>query len=150
MEYFTDAEGAFTIDVAPSTAPLLVKSPGFEKKTVAPTKGPLEVALKPHQVKGAYLTYFGIGDKGIRSRVLDLVARTELNAVVIDVKGDRGWIPYRTEVPLALAAGAQGPVMLPIESMLADYKSRGIYTIARVVTFKDNVLAHHRPDLAII
>src|SRR5262249_17382037 len=25
MEYFTDAEGAFTIDVAPSTAPLLVK-----------------------------------------------------------------------------------------------------------------------------
>ena len=149
-EYFTDAEGAFTIDVAPSSAPLLVKSPGYDKKTVAPTKGPLEIALQPRAIKAAYRTYFGVADKGIRSRVLDLVARTELNAVVIDVKGDRGWIPYRTEVPLALAAGAQGPVMLPIESMLKEYKSRGIYTIARVVAFKDNILAQHRPDLAII
>jgi hypothetical protein len=90
-----------------------------------------------------------VSDKGIRNRVLDLVARTELNAVVIDVKGDRGWIPYRTEVALALAAGAQGPVMLDIESMLSDFRRRGIYTIARIVTFKDNVLATHRPDWAI-
>jgi hypothetical protein len=149
-EYFTDAEGAFTIDAAPSSAPLLVKSPGFHRKTVSPTRGPLEIALRPRVVKAAYLTYFGIGDRGIRSRVLDLVARTELNAVVIDVKGDRGWIPYRTEVPLALAAGAQGPVVLPIEAMLAEYRARGIYTIARVVTFKDNILAHHRPDLAVL
>jgi hypothetical protein len=83
--------------------------------------------------------------------VLDLVARTELNAVVIDVKGDRGWILYRTEVPLALAAGAQGPATIKdFDSMMADLKSRGVYTIARVVTFKDNVLANHRRDLAII
>jgi hypothetical protein len=71
--------------------------------------------------------------------------------VVIDVKGDRGLIPYRTEVPLALEAGAQGPVMIrDFDGLLADLKARGIYTIARVVAFKDNVLAAHRPDLAII
>ena len=34
--------------------------------------------------------------------------------------------------------------------MLLDLKGRGIYTIARIVVFKDNVLANHRPDLAII
>jgi hypothetical protein len=79
------------------------------------------------------------------------VARTELNAVVIDVKGDRGWIPYVTEVPLARAAGAQGPVILKdVEGMLTDLRARGVYTIARIVVFKDNVLANHRPDLAII
>jgi len=33
---------------------------------------------------------------------------------------------------------------------MADLKSRGIYTIGRIVTFKDNVLANGRPDLAII
>jgi hypothetical protein len=151
VEYRTDAAGAFTIDVPPSTTPLLVKSPGFEKRTIEPTRGPLEVVLKEHVVKAAYLTYYGIADRKIRERVLDLVARTELNAVVIDVKGDRGLIPYVTEVPLALAAGAQGPVILKdVEGMLADFRARRIYTIARVVTFKDNVLAAHRPDLAII
>ena len=107
--------------------------------------------MQPQMVKAAYLTYFGIGDKGIRGRVLDLAARTELNAVVIDVKGDRGWIVYRTEVPEALAVGAQGPGTLKdFDSLMADLKSRGIYTIGRIVTFKDNVLANGRPDLAII
>jgi len=92
-----------------------------------------------------------VGDKGIRERVLGLVGRTEINGVVIDVKGDRGLIPYRTTVPQALEAGAQGPVIIKdFDGLLADLRSRGVYTIARIVAFKDNVLAHHRPDLAIV
>src|SRR5438034_1245654 len=80
---------------------------------------------------------------------LELVKRTELNAVVIDVKGDRGLIPYRTEVPAALEAGALGPVIIKdFDAQIAAMKAQGIYTIARVVVFKDNVLAHHRRDLA--
>jgi len=109
VEHRTDAEGKFTVEGHPPDAPLLVKRPGFSKVVVSPTRDAIEVVLKPHVVKAAYLTYFGIGDKGIRGRVLELAARTELNAVVIDVKGDRGWIVYRTEVPQALAVGAQGP-----------------------------------------
>jgi hypothetical protein len=90
-------------------------------------------------------------DRGIRTRVLDLVGRSELNAVVIDVKGDRGWVTYKTEVPLALAAGAQGPAAFKdVETFLADLRARNVYTIARIVTFKDNLLAAHRPDLAVI
>jgi hypothetical protein len=150
VESFTDAQGVFNIDAVPGTK-LLVKAPGFHRATVEPRGEPLDVVLKEHAVKAAYLTYYGVGDKTIRGRVLDLVDRTELNAVVIDVKGDRGLIPYATEVPLALAAGAQGPVMLRgVETMLADLNARGVYTIARVVVFKDNVLANHRRDLAII
>jgi len=151
VEYRTNAEGAFTIDAPPSGAPLIVKAPGFEKRVLAPTRGTLDVVLKEHVIKAAYLTYYGVSERKIRDRVLELVARTELNAVVIDVKGDRGWIPYVTEVPLARAAGAQGPVILKdVEGMLADLRARGVYTIARIVVFKDNVLAGHRPDLAII
>ena len=150
VEIRTDAEGAFKAERVPPDAALLVKLPGFEKTYVAPTRGPVEVVLKPQMIKAAYLTYFGIGDRGIRGRVLDLAARTELNAVVIDVKGDRGWILYQTEVPQALAIGAQGPATLKdFDSLMADLKARGIYTIARIVTFKDNILANARPDLAI-
>ena len=40
--------------------------------------------------------------------MLDLVERTELNAIVIDVKGDRGFIPYRTAVPAGSRQGRWG------------------------------------------
>jgi len=151
VEHFTDAQGLFTIEALAPETKLLVKAPGFHRAAVESPAGPADVILREHAVKAAYLTYYGIGDKTIRGRVLDLVARTELNAVVIDVKGDRGLIPYATEVPLAREAGAQGPVMLrDVEGLLADLKGRGVYTIARVVVFKDTVLASHRRDLAII
>jgi hypothetical protein len=150
-EIRADAEGAFALEGLPPDTTLLVKVPGYEKVTVGPTREPIEVVLKPKVVKAAYLTYYGVADRGIRGRVLDLLAKTELNAVVIDVKGDRGWIPYRTQVPEALAAGAQGPIILKdFGTMLAELKAGGVYTIARVVTFKDNVLARARPDLAVI
>ena len=150
-EVRADADGLFSLGALPSNVPLVVKFPGRDKVTVAPTRAALDVTLRPRAVKAAYLTYYGFADSAIRGRVLDLVARTELNAVVIDVKGDRGWIPYRTEIPLALAAGAQGPVILKdFDGMLAELRARGTYTIARIVVFKDNVLAHQRPDLAVI
>ncbi|HSE92317.1 MAG TPA: putative glycoside hydrolase [Methylomirabilota bacterium] len=150
-ELRADAEGAFTLTPAAGSAPMIVKLPGYDRLVVAPRREPVEAVLRPRAAKAAYLTYFGIADRGIRGRVLDLLTRTELNAVVIDVKGDRGWIPYRTEVPSAIAAGAQGPVIIrDFEGMIADLRARGVYTIARVVTFKDNVLATARPDLAIV
>ncbi len=150
-EHRTDAEGAFHLQNVPPAAPLLVKLPGFEKTLVPPQRGAVVVVLKPQVVKAAYLTYFGVGDRGIRGRVLELAERTELNAVVIDVKGDRGWILYATELEQALAAGAQGPATLrDFDALMANLKARGIYTIARIVTFKDNVLARARPDLAVI
>ncbi|HEV8531736.1 MAG TPA: putative glycoside hydrolase [Methylomirabilota bacterium] len=150
-EILTDENGRFATEpVKPGTA-VLIKTPGYGLRRLTAGEGEMTVTLAPKAVRAAYLTYYGIGDKGIRERVLELVARTELNAVVIDIKGDRGLIPYRTEVPLALEAGAQGPVIIKdFDGMIAGLKSRGIYTIARIVTFKDTVLAHHRPDLAII
>jgi len=150
-EHRTDDSGAFAIDTGGVDTPLVVKLPGHQRVIVEPTRERVDVVLKPQVVKAAYLTYFGVADRGIRGRVMDLLERTELNAVVIDVKGDRGWIPYRTEVEAALKAGAQGPVIIrDFEGMMADLRARGIYTIARIVTFKDNVLASARPDLAII
>jgi hypothetical protein len=148
-EIRTDAEGRFTV-VEPRFV-LIVKAPGYERRKLGALASPLIVPLQPKVIKAAYLTYYGVGDKGIRGRVLDLLDRTELNGVVIDVRGDRGWIPYRTEVALALEAGAQGPVIIKeFDQMLADLRARGVYTIARIVVFKDNVLAHRRPEWAVI
>jgi hypothetical protein len=101
-------------------------------------------------VKAAYLSYYGVGDRAIRGHVLELLDRTELNAVVIDVKGDRGLIPYESDIALARDAGAMGPVRVgDFDEILARLKARGVYTIARIVVFKDDVLARYRRTWAV-
>lgn len=150
-EVRTDDEGRFTTEPLRPGAAFLVKVPGYELRRLTAASDEVTVALAPKVVRAAYLTYYGVGDKGIRDRVLELVARTELNAVVIDVKGDRGLIPYRTAVPLALEVGAQGPVIIKdFDGLMASLKARNVYTIARIVAFKENVLAQRRPGWAVI
>jgi hypothetical protein len=152
VEITTGAEGRFTTAPVEAGSTVWVKAPGYErKKLIAGEAEEVAVKLWPHPIRAAYLTYYGVADRGIRQRVLDLVERTELNAVVIDIKGDRGLIPYRTSVQAALDAGAQGPVIIKdFDDQLASWKARGVYTIARIVAFKDNVRANARPDLAVI
>jgi len=153
VEALTDAEGRFSLKAAVGEPPVatIVKLPGYERRRLALESGETTIRLRSQVVRAAYLTYYGVGERRVRDRVLGLVGRTELNAVVIDVKGDRGLIPYRTEVPAALEAGALGPVIIKdFDGLMAGLKARGIYTIARIVVFKDNVLANHRKDLAII
>src|SRR5262245_24831860 len=112
-EVQTDADGRLVVEApAEPAATLVVKAPGYEMKRVAADGNALTVSLRPRTVRAAYLTYYGIAEPRIRDRVLELVGRTELNAVVIDVKGDRGLIPYRTQVAAAVDAGALGPVIM--------------------------------------
>jgi hypothetical protein len=93
---------------------------------------------------------FGIGTPGLRDPALKLIEESELNAVVIDIKGDRGLVPYRSAVSLAAQVGAQDVITIKdVSALLAGLKQRGIYTIARIVVFKDRPLAEHRPDLAV-
>jgi hypothetical protein len=107
-------------------------------------------AKEPALVKGIYLSFFALGHDGLREHVLNLLKRTELNAVVIDVKEDRGFIPYRSDVLLAEEVGAHDFIMVKdFDALMNWFEENEIYTIARVVVFKDSVLASSRPDLAV-
>src|SRR5262249_57832125 len=75
----TDAEGRYTIGPLGIDRSALVRMPGFAKERLALESKDQTVTLRPHAIKAAYLTYYGIADKGIRERVFDLLGRTELN-----------------------------------------------------------------------
>jgi len=110
---------------------------------------PKEIKLEPFTPKGVYLSFYGIGDRKLREDALRLLRETELNTLVIDVKGDRGMIPYKSSIPLAVEIGAQKIITVKdMKGLIQSLKDEGIYTIARIVVFKDNLLARHRPDLA--
>lgn len=112
--------------------------------------GPRDLALTPFRPKALYLSFYGIGSRPLRTAALDLIDTTELNALVIDVKGDRGMVAFRSAVPLAAASGAQKIITIPdLQGLVGSLRARGIYTIARIVVFKDPLLAAARPDLAV-
>lgn len=107
------------------------------------------IKMVPFTPKALYLSFYGIGDRSLREAALKLIQETELNALVIDVKGDRGLIPYRSSIPLASEVGAQRIITVKdLSGLMKSLKEKGIYTIARIVVFKDNPLALARPDLA--
>jgi len=86
----------------------------------------------------------------LRSAALDLIREARLNAVVIDVKGDRGMVAYPSAVPLATAIGAQRVITIPnLAAQLRTLHEDGLYTIARIVVLKDDLLARARADLGI-
>ena len=108
------------------------------------------LSLAPFKPKALYLSSYGAANTRLRESALDIIGKTDLNAVVIDVKSDRGRIAYKTDVPLATEIGAQKMITIKhIKQLMDDLHKEGIYTIARIVVFKDNVLALARPDLAV-
>ncbi|MGE5619642.1 MAG: putative glycoside hydrolase [Sphingomonadaceae bacterium] len=148
----TDAEGSFRLSGLPESARLAVSANGYERRLVEVGQGSsVEVRLKPFAAKGLYLTYYGVGSADLREQVLKLADTTEVNAVVIDVKGDRGWIAYRSAVPMVNEIGAQQGIMIQDpRRFLDELNQRGVYTIARIVVFKDKPLSTSRPDLAVM
>jgi len=104
---------------------------------------------QPIEVHGLYLTGYTAGRTGTIDRLLRELHGTSFNALVIDVKNDAGRISYRSDVPLAREIGADVDWIADPEGLLAKLRAEGIYSIARIVVFKDPILARKRPDLAI-
>jgi hypothetical protein len=133
---------------------LALRAHGYRRAEEVTSNSPLNtprlIRLFPLIPKGLYLSFYGIGYKGIRESALKLIQETELNALIIDVKGDRGMIPYKSTIPLAAEVGAQQIITVrEIDELMKSLKAKGIYTIARIVVFKDNPLALAKPELAV-
>jgi hypothetical protein len=147
----TDAKGSFVVNSGLNK--LAVRAPGYgrsEQVIIPLGSKPQEVKLIPHTPKALYLSFYGIGDRGIRESAIKLIQETELNTLVIDVKGDRGMIPYKSSIPLASEVGAQRIITVrEMSDLMRTLKGKGIYTIARIVVFKDNLLALARSDWAV-
>ena len=105
----------------------------------------------PKVVRGLYVNrWAAIGDRGWE--LIELASRTEVNALVIDVKDDRGFVLYRSRVALAHDIGADTNLPMRHErlrAMLDSMRAHHIYPIARIVVAKDPLLATSRLEWAI-
>jgi hypothetical protein len=106
-------------------------------QTAAPQAAAPQVALNK---EGLYLPVNHSMDSGSLKPYLDLIDKSGLNMIVIDMKDDYGRLRFTPKNP---AITAKGRVFRPldIEAFINDMKNRGVYCIARVVVFKDPELA---------
>jgi len=147
----TAKDGAFHIEGTGDT--LKLRAPGYtriEIPTADLTKYPNGIALTPFKVKGLYLSDYGVTNPKIRNAALATIKKNDMNTLVIDVKGDHGFIPFKVDIPLAKEIGAQNITLVKdMPKFLQSIKDQGIYTIARIVVFKDDMLAGGRPSWAV-
>lgn len=97
------------------------------------------------KVKGIYVSGPMAGTAGM-DNLIALVDRTELNALVIDVKNDDGYLTCELDVPLVEQIGSEKHYIKDLPALVQTCKEKNIYLIARVVAFKDPILAEKMPE----
>lgn len=122
---------------------------GSDRLVPRPFRG--ERPARPDPVRGIYLTGWVAGLSGRMNALLRLVDETPLNTMVIDVKDDEGTLTYRMTLPPGVGPGLKSSVKVAdIDALLKTLRGHGVYTVARIVSFKDQVLPKSRPDLAVL
>lgn len=142
-------DGQFRLEGAPESGDVVVKAPGY-RAAIVPLDASMriEAQLEPFQAKAIYVTADVAADPAQFQEKIDLIKRTELNAMVVDLKDSTGWVFYDTEVSLAHEIGAVRPILDP-KAVVEALHANDIYAIARIVVFEDPILAEQRPEWAI-
>jgi len=111
--------------------------------------GPPRVVKTPEFVKGLYVTSDTVGSAKRFGHLVDLARRTEINALVIDVKDHRGQIAFATDDRRLAPFQQSNPSLGRLAEFTSGLRQQGLYLIARVPVFPDQALAQKRSDLAL-
>ncbi len=106
------------------------------------------------EVHGVYLSMEAAANREKVDAVIDLLDETEINAVVITVKNEDGYLITDMDVPLADEIGANDNRMFQsaddLRALVEELKEHGAYMIGRVVAFRDTLMANQRTDCSLM
>jgi hypothetical protein len=101
----------------------------------------------PDAVRGIYVSSHVAGSPKPFKKILNHVTTTDLNAMVIDIKEDWGYVTYKTEESSPYFEISKNYIR-DVPALLKVLEENEVYPIARVVVFKDSVLAKNKPELS--
>lgn len=100
----------------------------------------------PDAVRGIYVTGHSAGS-GKFKQLINLTENSNLNSMVIDIKDDWGNLTYTPDDSSPYKKIGKNYIKNPTQ-MLKTLEQKKIYPIARIVVFKDTVLATAKPELS--
>jgi hypothetical protein len=98
----------------------------------------------PDAVRGIYLTSHSAGGSRFNTLV-DLINTTDLNAMVIDIKDDHGYITFPLDESSPYHVYSKKNIA-DIHALMKSMEENKIYPIARIVVFKDTVASEAKPE----
>ena len=149
---YTNASGEYVLEGVPPEATLTVRAAGYARVERQLQREPSsDFRLEPFVAKGIYFAFHLLRPsyQALLRKNLDLVDRTELNTICIEIKTETGWLGFQPQFEVARAMDAGFDDVIDVKALLADCKRRGIYTIARIPIFEDDLLSQKHPEWAI-
>lgn len=106
---------------------------------------------RPDSVRALYVNAWAAGSRSRMAEIVRLADETEINAVIVDIKESDSFLAYdSTAIPLVKEIGADTrPATKWMPALVDTLQAHGIYSIARIVVFKDRMLAEKKPEFAI-
>lgn len=102
------------------------------------------------EARGIYLTKYSASNDRL-DKLIEMSKRTKINTFVIDVKDDKGHMLFPTKAAEKYSPDANKyATVKDIAALMKKLKENNIYTVARIVSFKDPVYTKHHTDRAII
>jgi hypothetical protein len=147
----TGADGLFSFDPGQldSSVELRFSASGYHDRVLplADLETSQDIVLDLQPINALYLNPNQSGSDDEVQRIIDIINTTEANAVVIDIKEEI--IYYDSQVSLFVDAGTVRPIM-DLLRVIQKFRDNDIYTIARLVVFKDGLVAQANPDMAVL
>src|SRR5690606_39688500 len=91
--------------------------------------GEQEVMIEPLNIKAVHITGEAVEEQF--DHFLEMAERTELNALMVDLKDESGQVLYRSSVPMVAEVGAEGD-MFDFEEVAAAAADRDLYLSGRI------------------
>ena len=143
----TDAEGRFSLPGSVNEATVI--APGYWPAHISSdADGP--TILQPLEVRAVFLPYEKLWDEQHLRWAIGLADAGLITAIVIDVKEEGGGVLPLVASPRAQEIGAVVDPGTDIAAFLQALAERGIYRIARLVTFLDGRFARAHPESALL
>ena len=100
-------------------------------------------AEKANGKKAVYASAYQCRNMEGINKFKKIVKDRNMNALVIDMKDDYGYLRYKTKDPLLLEKGTVSNYAIDLEKFIDEFKKENIYLVARIVTFKDRCLTKY-------
>ena len=110
---------------------------------------PQKLANPPEVIKAVYVTANSAGNKNYLDYLTNLFKTTEINAVVVDIKGSSGYVTYESQAENVKKYNLNKDYIKDIDSLVRFFHDQNIYVIGRIAVFEDPVFSKARPELAI-
>jgi hypothetical protein len=145
---FSDAEGHFNVRGA-EPGEVTVDRPAWVAATFEWDGGAGEasVELEPFIARAVHVSAEAVRDRF--DEFIEMAKRTELNAIMIDLKDETGLVWYDTAHPVAVEVGADYGVY-DLEAVVDRAHAEGLYVIGRLVAFQDPTAAVRKPSMSVM